>query len=132
MPWSLSYKSLQACMMKSTLNETLIAAVQRRPALYDKTEYSYSDRGYINKLWREIGEELGINGEGFFFNLLSIYCNLIRALIPFNLLEYLNYEINESTRVYIQSTQYAQRALHRILHSSIPTTIHFLGVTKVL
>ncbi|GFO35903.1 transcription factor adf-1 [Plakobranchus ocellatus] len=43
-------------------NELLIAAVEKRTALYDKTGDNYSNRVCINKQWIEIEKEIGIDG----------------------------------------------------------------------
>ena len=40
-------------------NELLVTAVEKRTALYDKSEDNYSNRVFINKQWNEIGQELG-------------------------------------------------------------------------
>ncbi|KAK3804442.1 hypothetical protein RRG08_042202 [Elysia crispata] len=42
--------------------ELLISAVQKRPALYDKTDKNYSNRNYITTEWKKIAEEVGCNG----------------------------------------------------------------------
>ncbi|KAK3798838.1 hypothetical protein RRG08_007195 [Elysia crispata] len=46
-----------------TLNEALIAAVQKRQPLYDKSDDNYSNRVFIAKQWQEIGQEIGINDQ---------------------------------------------------------------------
>lgn len=38
----------------------LIAAVKKRPALFDKKEDNYSNRGYVNKQWADIAKEIGV------------------------------------------------------------------------
>ncbi|GFN98994.1 transcription factor adf-1 [Plakobranchus ocellatus] len=45
------------------MEESLITAVEKRQALYDKTDDNYSNRVYVNKQWKEISEELGIPDE---------------------------------------------------------------------
>ncbi|GFO31858.1 hypothetical protein PoB_005836300 [Plakobranchus ocellatus] len=44
-----------------SLNEALIAAVQKRQALYDKTDDNYPNRVFIAKQWQEIGKEIGMD-----------------------------------------------------------------------
>ena len=46
-------------------NELLVTAVEKRTALYDKTEDNYSNRVFINKPWNEIGQELVLKVSGF-------------------------------------------------------------------
>ena len=44
-------------------DEKLIALVQERPSLYDKTHPKYSSRDFVRKQWEEIGEEINENPE---------------------------------------------------------------------
>lgn len=43
--------------------EALIEAVRKRRVLYDKTYDGYSNRVLITQTWKEVGEELGIDGK---------------------------------------------------------------------
>ena len=62
--------------------EALIVAVEKRKALYDKTEDNYSNRVYICKQWKEIADEIGIDGEFFrLFSFSSLSLFQIRAQI---------------------------------------------------
>ncbi|GFO47959.1 transcription factor adf-1 [Plakobranchus ocellatus] len=47
-----------------SLNEALIAAVQKRQALYGKTDDNYSNRVFIARQWQEIGKEIGMDDQG--------------------------------------------------------------------
>ena len=50
-------------MESVSINEALIVAVQKRPPLYDKRDDRYSNRIYITKQWKDIAEEIGIDGK---------------------------------------------------------------------
>ena len=42
----------------------VIAAVKKRPCLYDKTLPNYSNRNCINAEWKKGGEEIGFRSSG--------------------------------------------------------------------
>jgi len=42
------------------MEEALIAAVQKRPALFDKSQDNYSNRNYVNKQWVDIAKEVEV------------------------------------------------------------------------
>ena len=50
--------------MSALETEKLIQAVQRRPALYDKSERDHSDRDVKENLWEAIKAELEVNVDG--------------------------------------------------------------------
>ena len=50
-----------------SINEALIAAVQKRQALYDKSDDNYSNRVFIAKQWQEIGKEIGTDDTFFIY-----------------------------------------------------------------
>ena len=50
--------------MSAPDTEKLIQAVQKRPALYDKSERDHSDRDIKANLWEAIQAELEVNVDG--------------------------------------------------------------------
>ncbi|RUS89484.1 hypothetical protein EGW08_002781, partial [Elysia chlorotica] len=46
-----------------SLNEAIIAAVEKRPHMYDKSDSKYSNRSYIARQWKEIGDEVGVDDQ---------------------------------------------------------------------
>ena len=71
--------------METSTNEALIAAVQKRPPLYDKNCDMYSNRPYLNRQWNKIAEEVGIDGKSFHLLIqssLSLLFPFFISLLP--------------------------------------------------
>ncbi|XP_005112115.1 uncharacterized protein LOC101845739, partial [Aplysia californica] len=44
------------------MEEALIAAVKKRPSLYEKSQDNSSNRNYVNKHWVNIAKDIGVEG----------------------------------------------------------------------